>query len=107
MPDPGPSRLCKSAHSDRRAGDQGWLLENSTVFVITIEEGVVVTEGLQSPRAWSACIAIHALRVPAACPRCGRISVEPPREGTLHSHRCPHCGQVWSSTPLPRRPEPI
>jgi hypothetical protein len=70
------------------------------------EEGVIVTEGLPSPRAWSACIAIHALRVPAACPRCGRISVEPPREGTLDSHRCPHCGQVWSSTPPPGRPEP-
>jgi hypothetical protein len=65
-----------------------------------------VAEGSQSVRAWGACIAVHALRMPAVCPRCGRISVESPREETPDWHRCPHCGEVWSSTPPPSRPEP-
>jgi predicted RNA-binding Zn-ribbon protein involved in translation (DUF1610 family) len=71
-----------------------------------VQEGVSVAEESQSVRAWGASIAVHALRLPAVCPRCGRISVEPPRGGTLDWHRCPHCGKVWSSTPPPSRTDP-
>jgi transposase-like protein len=65
-----------------------------------------VAEGLQSLRVWGACIAVHALRMPAVCPRCGRISFESPKGGTIDWHRCPHCGRVWTSTPPPSRAEP-